>query len=65
MARVSKMRFNDYINKILKASTNEILWSGAIGHHAEISSSAVMESQGCFMQAWSAAMYVEMVNELF
>ena len=65
MSRLSKIRFSEYIDKILDASTKEILWSGAIGHHAEISSSAVMESQGCLMQAWSAAMYVELVNELF
>jgi hypothetical protein len=65
MARLSRMRFNDYINKIVEASTEEILWKGALGHHAEISSSAKLESCGCLMQAWSAAMYIEMMNELY
>lgn len=65
MARLSRMRFKEYIDKIVEASTAEILWDGALGHHAEISSSARLESNGCLMQAWSAAMYVEMMNELY
>ncbi|MBU0535572.1 MAG: hypothetical protein KKE20_01300, partial [Nanoarchaeota archaeon] len=59
MTRLSKLRFSSEISKIADASTKEMLWSGAIGHHAEISSSAEMQSKGCLMQAWSAAMYVE------
>ncbi len=65
LARVSRFTFRKEIRSILEASTQEILWSGAIGHHAEISSSKQRESKGCLMQAWSAAMYIELVEELF
>ncbi|MBI4149841.1 hypothetical protein HY488_00395 [Candidatus Woesearchaeota archaeon] len=65
MTRVSRFTFRKEIRKILESSTNEILWSGAVGHHAEISSSKQQESKGCLMQAWSAAMYIELVEELF
>ncbi len=65
LARVSRFTFRKEIRAILDASTREILWMGAVGHHAEISSSKQQESKGCLVQAWSAAMYVEMVEELF
>lgn len=60
----SKATFNKYIQKILKASTNEILWSGAVGTHAEVSDAYKMVSGGCINQAWSNALFVELVNEL-
>jgi len=63
--RLDKKRYKKYINKILEASTKEILWSGAIGHHAELSSSKELKSEGCLAQAWSAAMYVELINEIY
>ncbi len=65
MKKLGAKQFNNYIRKILAASTHEILWSGAVGHHAEVSSSIFQESAGCLMQAWSAAMYIELINELF
>ncbi|MFH1642138.1 MAG: amylo-alpha-1,6-glucosidase [Nanoarchaeota archaeon] len=64
MHRIDKRRFNKYINKIMQASTKEILWMGAVGHHAELSSAERLSSKGSPMQAWSAAMYIELVNEL-
>lgn len=65
MHRLHKRKFKEHVDMIVKASTEEILFSGAIGHHAEISSASNRESRGCLMQAWSAAMYVEMIDELF
>ncbi|MFC1732032.1 amylo-alpha-1,6-glucosidase, partial [candidate division KSB1 bacterium] len=65
LAKVHRRKFREYIDKIVEASTEEILFSGAVGHHAEISSANNRESKGCFMQAWSAAMYIEMIDELF
>ncbi|MEK9165682.1 MAG: amylo-alpha-1,6-glucosidase [Patescibacteria group bacterium] len=56
--------FKKYINKILQASTCEILWNGIAGHHAELSSANDFKSQGCLSQAWSSAMYVELVDAL-
>ena len=63
--RLDKKRYKKYIDKILEASTKEILWQGAIGHHAELSSSCGLRSEGCLAQAWSAAMYIELINEIF
>jgi len=60
-----KKKYRDNIQHILKASTKEILYEGACGHHAELSSAKEFKSQGCLAQAWSAAMYIELVEELF
>ena len=63
--RLDKKRYKKYIDKIVEASTKEILWQGAIGHHSELSSSKELKCGGCLAQAWSAAMYIEMVNEIY
>jgi hypothetical protein len=63
--RIDKNKFRGYIKKILSASTKEILWRGAIGNHAELSSALQLESQGCLNQAWSSAMYIELISEIF
>ncbi|MFH1850674.1 MAG: amylo-alpha-1,6-glucosidase [archaeon] len=63
--RHDRLRYGKYITKIMQASTEEILWRGAIGHHAELSSARELRSEGCAAQAWSAAMYIELVHEIF
>ena len=63
--RINKNKFKKQIKKIIDASTEEILWKGCIGCHAELSSAIELSSQGCFNQAWSNAIYVEMIDELF
>jgi glycogen debranching enzyme len=63
--RTDKEQFRYYIEKILFASTKEILYNGFIGHHAEISSASKFSSLGCWSQAWSSAMYIELVEEMF
>ena len=60
--RTDKNRYKNYIKHILKASTKEILKIGAIGNHCELSSAKALKSEGCLVQAWSAAMYIELVN---
>ena len=60
-----KKKYRNYIQHILKASTEEILYEGVIGHHAELSSASKLTSEGCLVQAWSAAMYIELIEELF
>jgi hypothetical protein len=62
---VDKKKFRKYIEKILTASTNEILWNGVVGHHAEISSANKFISEGCWAQAWSSALYMELVDFLY
>ncbi|MFH1072443.1 MAG: amylo-alpha-1,6-glucosidase [Nanoarchaeota archaeon] len=53
-----------YIEKIIEASSQEILYSGLAGHHAEISSAAKLESQGCLCQAWSSALFLELMSKI-
>ncbi|VVB81145.1 Amylo-alpha-1,6-glucosidase [uncultured archaeon] len=60
-----KKKYKNYIQHILKASTREILEEGVIGHHAELSSASKLLSEGCLVQAWSSAMYIELIEELF
>jgi len=63
--RLDSKKFKKYIDKILKASTNEMLYMGVTGYSAELSSAAELKSQGCMCQAWSSAMYIELIDELY
>ena len=65
LSKINKNRFNKNIQKIIEASAEEILWKGCIGCHSEISSAKQLESKGCFNQAWSNAMFIEMVGAVF
>lgn len=62
--RVNGDKFKNHIRKIIDASTEEILWKDCIGCHSEISSARELSSKGCFSQAWSNAMYAEMIEEI-
>jgi len=64
LKRNNPERYRDYIDKILEASTKEILTMGAIGCHGELSSASELKSQGCWSQAWSNAMFIELVREM-
>jgi len=55
MFRNNPIYFEEKILKIIESSTKELLWHGAVGHAAEISSASHLSSKGCFAQAWSAA----------
>ena len=63
--KINNKKFNKQIQKIIDASTEDILWKGCIGCASELSSAKELTPQGCFNQAWSNAMYMEMVEELF
>ena len=65
MNRINKNKFKKNIQKIIDASTEEILWKGCIGCHAELSSAKELRSEGAFNQAWSNAMYIELIDEVF
>jgi glycogen debranching enzyme len=62
--RNNKDKFKDYIEKIRQASKEELMWMGAVGCHGEVSSAEKLESRGCLNQAWSSAMYLEMISEV-
>jgi glycogen debranching enzyme len=62
--KISNKKFQKQIKRIISASTEEILWKGCIGCHAELSSAKELQSRGCWNQAWSDAMFIEMVDEV-
>lgn len=62
--RLDPKKYRFYIKKIIDASREEILYSGAIGCHAEVSSAGGLKSEGCVNQAWSSAMYLEAKEEI-
>ena len=65
MNRINNKKFKENILKILSASEKEILFSGALARHAEISSASALRSEGCLMQAWSSALFIELIEEIF
>lgn len=65
MYQIDKNLFRDYIYKILQASTWENLYYGITGSSAELSSANELKSEGCLCQAWSNAMYIELINEIY
>jgi glycogen debranching enzyme len=64
MLRLDREKYWKYINRIIHASREELLFSGFIGASAEISSAKELRSEGCLSQAWSAATFVELMHEL-
>ncbi len=65
MHRINPKKFKIYIDAILKSSTYASLYSGVIGQMSELSSAKRFESNGNLAQAWSAAFYIELINELY
>jgi len=57
-------RYKFYIDKIIEASSKEILLMQAIGCHAELSSASELSSQGCPSQAWSSALFIELIQDI-
>ncbi|MDP7324094.1 MAG: amylo-alpha-1,6-glucosidase [Candidatus Woesearchaeota archaeon] len=64
MHRLDKTHFKQKISQILEASTDEILNNGIIGSHAELSSAKDLKSEGCPAQAWSIALFIELMKEI-
>ena len=65
LKKINNKKFNRQIQKIISASTEDILWKGCIGCASELSSAKELSSQGCFSQAWSNAMYMELIDEAY
>lgn len=62
--RFDPHRYSRYINTIMETNTREILYKGIVGHHSEISSAENQSCAGCGAQLWSAAMYLEVFDEM-
>ena len=63
--RLNKSKYDDYIKKIIEASTHEILYKGIIGYHAELSSANNLSAEASLAQCWSSALYIEMIKEIY
>jgi len=61
---INATKYAKYINSLLDASTDEILWHNYIGCPGEISSARALESWGCGLQGFSAAAYLYLANHL-
>lgn len=62
--RIDGERFGFHVERLKRASVHELLWQGAIGHCAELSSARQQTSSGCLAQAWSAATLIELLDEV-
>lgn len=62
LAQVDRKEFKPSIDRILAASTNDILWQGMCGWHSEVSSANAFVPGGCFAQSWSAATYCDALD---
>lgn len=62
MIKLDKDRFRDYIEKIIKASSEDILYRGIIGRASEISSAKEQNANGSLFQLWSAATFIELAD---
>lgn len=65
MHRVDKVKFKRYIDAIIKASVEEMLYKGITGFQSELSSASELKSEGCLAQTWSNAMFVELIDEIY
>ena len=63
--KINPKKFQKQIQKIISASTEDILWKNCIGCASELSSAKELTPTGCFNQAWSNAMYMELIDEIF
>ncbi len=62
MIKLNKKKYKKYIEKIKEASTEDILFRGFIGHASELSDAKELNPGGTFCQAWSSAMFIELMN---
>ena len=63
LVKLNKKKYKKYIDKIIKASTQDILFNGIIGRPSELSSASELKAQASLFQLWSAASFVELCNE--
>lgn len=61
---VNAEKFRPFIDALLAASTNDILWKGMLGHHSEVSSADYYTPRGCLAQSWSAASYCDAIDRV-
>jgi glycogen debranching enzyme len=63
--RLDRKKYWKYISKIIAASVQEMLYMGYTGYSSEVSSATELKSEGCWGQAWSSAMFIELIGEIY
>ncbi len=63
--KINKEKYNSYIDKIIDASSKDILYFGIIGRPSELSSASSKKAEGSLFQLWSAATFVELMELMF
>ena len=62
LLKINKEKFKDYIEKIINASTIDMLYNGVIGRPSELSSASELRGEASIFQLWSAATYIELLR---
>ncbi len=62
LLKINKEKFKEHIEKIINASTTDILYNGAIGRPSELSSASELRGEASIFQLWSAAIYIELLR---
>lgn len=65
MHRLNHEKYAPYIQKIFEASAKDLLQGGIPGNASELSSAKEFDPDGSLVQAWSAATFIELYQELF
>jgi glycogen debranching enzyme len=65
LLKVNREKYLATADKIISACTEECLHNGVIGSLAEVSSAKELSGYGCFSQAWSLAMFIELIEERY
>jgi hypothetical protein len=60
--KLNKEKYGEYIEKIISASTKDILSKGIIGRASELSSAQSQKAEGSLFQLWSASTYIELID---
>ncbi len=64
MAKLNREKYKFYIDRIVDASVDDLLFSGAVGSSSENSSNSVRTSSGCPVQLWSNSTLLELLRIL-
>ena len=62
LLKVNKEKFKEHIEKIINASTTDMLYNGVIGRPSELSSASELKGEASIFQLWSAATYIELLR---
>lgn len=58
-------KFKETIKQIIQCLNEQVLFKGALGHIAEVSSANKAQTRGCVAQTWSLALYIELMHNIY